>query len=142
MSGSTCSINFASIAGAGAGPPAWIISQWKGGPPPLLTAAAGGGVYSGLYGCRGPAVATTTRRVRRGDTGETGAGMGAAVKRAWTSTYVQTTYTETVVSTKVLEGETVTRRGEHPPALCYRDGAGRRWWGLWTGMADMTKWQF
>jgi hypothetical protein len=100
MSGSTCVVNFASIFGAGRGPPPFIVSQWRGGPPPLLTQGA---YSSGLWTCRG---ATTTRRQKREWTVD-------VEKRAVTSTFTQAVATATVIKTETVEGETVTRRGEY-----------------------------
>ncbi|KAK0640559.1 hypothetical protein B0T16DRAFT_460732 [Cercophora newfieldiana] len=103
MSGSTCIINFASVFGvAGGGPPPWIISQWRGGPPPLLTAGA---YSSGMWTCR---AATATRPRREVGLSALPPGMGNI--RAWTSTYTQTTYTETVMSTRFLDPQTTTQR--------------------------------
>src|SRR5205814_1478034 len=81
-------------------PPAQITSIWKGGPPPLMTSVTAGGPLPTWVSCVKLPEATKTRRQFEG-----------VRIAAFTSTVMETTYTETHVSTTFLPAETITKYG-------------------------------
>ncbi|KAK1760021.1 hypothetical protein QBC47DRAFT_438402 [Echria macrotheca] len=89
-SGSTCALLVKA--------PAQITAVWKGGPPPLMSTVTPGGPLPTWVTCVKLPAATKTRRQFNG-----------ARIAAFTSTVMETTYTETQVSTTFVPAETITK---------------------------------